>query len=109
MLGLGIKAQPSSGHSGGSTWIYGVKTSDRHVCGGVGAHKGRHVHLGRSSPRWRLVSQMAEGTEAGLLLANERRPVQAEGAACAEARTGPSSPDWRLGALGVDGEVRPER
>lgn len=52
---------------------------------------------------------MAEGTKAGLLLANERRPVQAEGAACAEAQTGPSSPDWRLGALGVDGEVRPER
>lgn len=52
---------------------------------------------------------MAEGTEAGLLVAKERRPVQAEGAACAEAQTGPSSPDWRLGALGVDGEVRPER
>ena len=88
------------------------------MCGRVGVHKGRHVrsatsgpgkNLGRFSPRWRLVSQMAEGTEAGLLVAKERRPVQAEGAACAEAQTGPSSPDWRLGALGVDGEVRPER
>lgn len=87
------------------------------MCGGVGVHKGGHVrsatrgpgkNLGRSSSRWRPVSQTAEGAEAGLPGAEERRPVQAEGAACAEAQTGPSSPDWRLGAPGVDGEVRPE-
>lgn len=85
------------------------------MCGGIGVHKGRRVHsatggpgknLGGSSPRRTLVSQMVEATKAGSwwqrrggLSRQREQHVQ----------------KYRVvlphltGALGVDGEVRPER
>lgn len=71
-------------------------------------HKGAREEPGKVLLEMETCKPDGRGGRSGAPWGRGEEAYAGRGGTCTEAQTGPSSPDWRLGAPGVDGEVRPE-